>query len=187
MASATINFKILLLSALFAAVLVNSYRFEVGDERGWTKPTGKDPESYNQWAGRNRFHIGDTVYFKYQNDSVLVVTSADYLNCNTSNPISKFEDGETVFQFDRSGFFYFISGQPDHCKAGQKIIIRVMHPSEVESPEPAPSPQAMGGDGGGWDSSNWEPLGFNSTTKLSVVSYLMTVLVGLFVVLYLFM
>ncbi|CAA2978282.1 early nodulin 1 [Olea europaea subsp. europaea] len=184
MSSATITFKMVFLSALFAAVLVNSYRFDVGDERGWTKPTGKDPQTYNQWAAKNRFRIGDTVHFKYQNDSVLEVTSADYLNCNTSNPISKFEDGDTVFQFDRSGFFYFISGQPDNCKAGQKIIIRVMHPSEVESPGPGPSP---GGAGGGWDSDNWEPPRFNATSKLFSVSYFMTVVVGLFVVLYMFM
>lgn len=120
--------------------------------------------------------------FKYQKDSVLVVSSADYLKCNTSNPISKFEDGNTIFEFDRSGFFYFISGQPDHCKSGQKLIIRVMHPSEVEAPELAPSPAAAGGDGG-WD---WAPPGFNSTTKLSVISYFILALAGLVVVLYLF-
>ncbi|CAI9784091.1 unnamed protein product [Fraxinus pennsylvanica] len=184
MASASITFKTVLLSTILAAVLVNSYRFEVGDEKGWIKPTGKDPQTYNQWAAKNRFHIGDTVYFKYRNDSVLEVNSADYLNCNTSNPMSKFEDGNTVFQFDRSGFFYFISGQSDHCKVGQKIIIRVMHPSEVESPGPAPSP---GGAGGGWDSDNWEPPGINSTTKLYALSYFTTVVTGLFIVLYLFM
>ncbi|KAI3466415.1 hypothetical protein Pfo_023078 [Paulownia fortunei] len=178
-----------LLAASVAAVLVSGFQFEVGEERGWRKPTGKEPETYNEWAAKNRFHIGDTVYFKYQKDSVLVVNSADYLNCNTSHPISKFEDGSTVFQFDRPGFFYFISGQPGHCKSGQRLIIRVMHPSEVEAPELAPSPAAGGGSGGdsGGNSGDWGPPGVNSTTKLSVVSHFMTALAGLFVILYLFM
>ncbi|KAK4487431.1 hypothetical protein RD792_005934 [Penstemon davidsonii] len=172
-----------LVAACLAAVLVSGFQFEVGGKTGWTKPTGKEPETYNQWAAKNRFHIGDTLNFKYQNDSVLVVSSADYLNCNTSNPISKFEDGNTVFKFDRSGFFYFISGQPGNCKSGQKLIVRVMHPSEVEAPELAPSPSAGGGDSG----RDWGSPSANSTTKLFFVSYFVTALAGLFVFLYVFM
>ncbi|KAL0320888.1 UNVERIFIED_CONTAM: hypothetical protein Sradi_5350300 [Sesamum radiatum] len=189
-AAASKLFKNVFFSAVLAAamvvVLVSGFQFQVGEERGWTIPTGKEPETYNEWAAKNRFHIGDTLYFKYEKDSVLVVTSADYLNCSTSNPISKYEDGNTVFQLDRPGFFYFISGQPGHCKLGQRLIVRVMHPSEVEAPELAPSPGSDGGDSG-WESDNWGPLGVNSTTKLFAVSYFMTALVGLFVVLYMFM
>lgn len=117
--------------------------------------------------------------FKYQNDSVLVVTAADYLNCNTSDPITKFEDGDTVFQFEAAGFFYFISGLPDHCESGQKLIIRVMHNSQAEAPGLAPAPFA-----GDW---NWPGPAVNSTVKFSVVSYFVTALAGLFVVFYLFM
>ncbi|KAK4420849.1 hypothetical protein Salat_2035400 [Sesamum alatum] len=177
------------LAAALMAVLVSGFQFQVGEETGWTTPTGKEPETYNEWAAKNRFHIGDTLYFKYQKDSVLVVTSADYLNCSTSNPISKYEDGATVFQLDRPGFFYFISGQPGHCKLGQRLIVRVMHPSEVEAPELAPSPGSDGEPAGdsGWESDDWGPSGVNSTTKLFVVSYLMTAFVGLLVVLYIFM
>lgn len=122
--------------------------------------------------------------FKYQkNDSVLVVTSADYLSCNTSNPVSRFQDGSTVFRFDRSGFFYFISGQPNHCKSGQNLIIRVIHPSEAEAPEIAPSPAAAGGSDG-WSSG---PTPVSSTVKVSVISFFVTAPAGVFVVLYLFM
>lgn len=34
--------------------------FVVGGDgpRGWSQPTGTD-ETYNHWASRNRFHIGD--------------------------------------------------------------------------------------------------------------------------------
>lgn len=65
-----------------------------------------------------------------------------------------------------------------------------MHPSEVEAPElaPSPSPAAGGGSGGdsGGDSGEWGPPEVNSATELSVVSYFMTALAGLFVKLYLF-
>ncbi|KAG8386016.1 hypothetical protein BUALT_Bualt03G0105200 [Buddleja alternifolia] len=177
-----------LFAALFAAsvvaVFVAGFQYEVGEGRGWRVPTVRDPETYNEWAAKNRFRIGDTIHFKYHKDSVLVVNSADYLECNAANPISKFEDGNTVFQFDRSGFFYFISGQPGHCKSGQRLIVRVMHPSEVEVPAPAPSPVAGGGSGGD-SGSNWGPPGVNSTSKLSVVSYFLTAFAGFLVIFYL--
>ncbi|KAA8527071.1 hypothetical protein F0562_008700 [Nyssa sinensis] len=170
-------------------VSVSSYQFQVGGKRGWIKPTGKQTATYNDWAAENRFHVGDTVYFKYQNDTVLLVNKEDYENCIISTPISKFEDGNTVFRFDRYGFFYFISGQPGHCKAGQKLIIRVMVHPEVEPPETAASPKAGGGSSGGkgWDSDFWGPPGLSSATKLSVASYFMNALEGMFVILYLFM
>lgn len=50
-----------------------------------------------------------------------------------SNLISKFEDGNTMFKFDRYGFFYFISEDPDHCKQGQKLVVLVMVHSEFET------------------------------------------------------
>ncbi|KAG8365157.1 hypothetical protein BUALT_Bualt18G0075100 [Buddleja alternifolia] len=173
------------LTASMVAVVVSGFQFEVGENMGWRKPTGKEPETYNEWAARNRFHIGDSVHFKYRKDSVLVVSSADYLTCNKSNPISKFDDGNTVFQFDHSGFFYFISGQPGNCESGERLIIRVMHPSEVEAPELAPSPSAGGNSG--WNSDNWGPPGvISSSIKLSVVSYFMTVVAALCVMVCLF-
>ncbi|XP_073025553.1 early nodulin-like protein 21 [Primulina eburnea] len=176
--SAFLMFSIILLTASVSH-LVLSFEFEVGEEGGWKIPTGKEPETYNDWAAQNRFQIGDTLHFKYQNDSVLVVSSADYLNCNTANPISKFEDGSSVFQFDRSGFFYFISGQTGHCKSGQRLIIRVMHPSEIGTPSPAPAP-TDGADGGGSDNSDWgSPAGVNSGIKLGVVSFYTIGLCGL--------
>ncbi|CAK9148874.1 unnamed protein product [Ilex paraguariensis] len=196
-------FNLVLLSPLLlisiSTVLVSSFQFQVGGERGWEKPTTNETETYNHWASKNRFHVGDTIYFKYQRDSVLVVNSTGYRYCISSNPIFKFEDGNTVFQLDHSGFFYFISGQSGHCKAGQKLIIDVIHDTETspsepapEPPESAPSPIACGGNGGGgdgWDSDDWGPpgLGLNSTTKLSVASYFMTAFGAVFVILYLFM
>ncbi|CAA0838646.1 early nodulin-like protein 6 [Striga hermonthica] len=184
------SFSILLLAAVFAAsmaaVLVAGFRFQVGGKgRGWKIPTGDEPETYNEWAAMNRFRIGDTLYFEYEKDSVLVVNDADYLSCNTSNPISKFEDGKTVFMFDRSGAFYFISGLPGHCESGQRLIIRVMHPSEVSAPSIAPSPGPVGGSSGSFGDGREAP-GVCSAGKIAVVSCLVMTLLGLFVGAYMF-
>ncbi|KAK9268626.1 hypothetical protein L1049_000383 [Liquidambar formosana] len=177
-----------------AAVSVSSFQFQVGGERGWIEPTGNETETYNKWATKNRFHVGDSVYFKYQKDSVLVVNYTDYTNCIVSNPISKYEDGNTIFRFDRHGFFYFISGEPGHCKSGQKLVIGVMAQSGDETPESVPSPAPSGGAGGGgpgdddgWDFGDWGPPSLNSTVMLSVTSYFMTVLAVVVVILYMFM
>ncbi|XP_059662391.1 early nodulin-like protein 21 [Cornus florida] len=196
--SVTKVFNFALFSSLFlisiVAISAYAYQFQVGGEKGWVRPTANDTQTYNNWAAKNRFHIGDTVYFKYRKDSVVVVNKADYENCVISNPISKFEDGNTVFRFDHYGYFYFISGQVEHCKSGQKMIIRVMVHSGIEPPESAPSPKAgggggssRGGGGDGWDSDFWGPPGLNSTTKLSAASFFMTALGGVLVILYLLM
>ncbi|XP_010327267.3 early nodulin-like protein 6 [Solanum lycopersicum] len=177
-------------------IFVSSFQFRVGDEIGWITPIGNESETYNEWAARNRFHIGDTLYFKYKDDSVLEVTPANYLNCNTTSPISKFENGETVYKISHPGFYYFISGQKNNCKFGQRIIVRVMHPSEISSPasapEISPSPAVDGGGGGGdggdgWSSDFLDPPVINSTTVLSVFSCFVTALGGIMIFLYLLM
>lgn len=121
---------------------------------------------------------------------MLEVSYADYTNCDVSNPVVKFDDGETVFEFRRSGLFFFISGRRGHCQAGQKLIVRVLHPSEAVSaagPAPSPAPAAARG-GDEWDPHNiGPPPGHNSTSKLSVASYFITALGGVLVFLYLLM
>ncbi|GER45965.1 early nodulin-like protein 1 [Striga asiatica] len=184
------SFSYLLLATVIAAMsaaLVAGFQFQVGGKgRGWKIPTGDEPETYNEWAAMNRFRIGDTLYFEYEKDSVLVVNDADYLSCNTSNPISEFEDGSTVFRFEQSGPFYFISGLPGHCKLGQRLIIRVMHRSEVSAPTIAPSPApAVGGSRGGGFGDGRE-TGVSSAGKIAVVSCLVITLLGLFVGAYIF-
>ncbi|RWR98126.1 early nodulin-like protein 2 [Cinnamomum micranthum f. kanehirae] len=102
---------------------------------------------------KHRFHVGDSLYFKYMNDSVLVVDEDDYNRCGSTKPIAKYEDGKTVIELDRYGFFFFVSGVGGHCKSGQKLIVWVMahHPiSQV----PASAPSA-GGGGSGSGSGLW--------------------------------
>ncbi|MCL7030433.1 hypothetical protein MKW94_020530 [Papaver nudicaule] len=111
----------------------------VGGKNGWVP---NPSESYATWAARGRFNIGDTLIFKYKKgqDSVLVVSKEDYDACNTGSPIKSMNDGESKITFDRSGPFYFISGNQGSCQKGQKIYLVVITPKTSSPPTPlAPS------------------------------------------------
>ncbi|XP_021894741.1 early nodulin-like protein 1 [Carica papaya] len=130
---------LLVFFVLMASCLVYSshgYKFYAGGRDGWVLHPSED---YNHWAGRSRFQVNDIIVFKYKkgSDSVLVVGKDDYNNCNTKNPIKKMEDGDSVFKFEHSGPFFFISGEKDNCKKGQKLIVVVM---AVRSPKSSPAP-----------------------------------------------
>ncbi|XP_027368802.1 LRR receptor-like serine/threonine-protein kinase GSO1 [Abrus precatorius] len=109
--------------------------FEVGGKDGWVVPKD-NAQTYNQWASENRFKVNDTLRFKYENDSVMVVTEEEYEKCKSSHPIFFSNNGDTVFKFDRPGLFFFISGVSGHCNRGEKMIIKVL---DLEA---APSPQS---------------------------------------------
>lgn len=124
--------------------------FTVGGENNWEVPNDTNAEIYNQWAGRNRFKVGDSLVFVYNSneDSVLQVTHQKYVSCNTSDPINKFQDGYTVFKLNQPGSFYFISGANGHCQKSQKLHVVVMAIRGVTPPSsppqfppvPAPAP-----------------------------------------------
>ncbi|KAG6741272.1 hypothetical protein POTOM_054505 [Populus tomentosa] len=134
------------------------YKFYVGGRDGWaTNPS----ERYSHWAERNRFQVNDTLFFKYKkgSDSVLIVSKDDYSSCNTKNPIKSLTDGDSTFIFDRSGPFFFISGNADDCNKGKKLIIVVMAVRQkpfpptpyspitpASSPQPTSSPPAVSPD-----------------------------------------
>ncbi|KAH9289256.1 hypothetical protein KI387_033373, partial [Taxus chinensis] len=124
--------------------IVEANEFTVGGKNGWAAPTGSEHETFNQWAERLRFHVGDTILFKYTatEDSVLQVTQEAFQKCNTTSPVASFDDGHTAFKFPNSGPFYFISGAQGHCEKGQKIVVVVMSQGGRRSSgiSPAPSP-----------------------------------------------
>ncbi|KAM7492233.1 hypothetical protein LguiA_035154 [Lonicera macranthoides] len=100
-----------------------AYNFYVGGKDGWVlKPS-------------------ETYIFKYKkgSDSVLLVNKDDYYRCNKANPIQELNEdhSESIFKFNHSGPFFFISGQADNCEKGQKIIIVVL---AVRNKTPIPSP-----------------------------------------------
>lgn len=125
---------------IFLACLISSsyaYQFYVGGKDGWVP---NPSENYNHWAERMRFSVNDTLLFKYKkgSNSVLVVNKDDYEKCNTNNPIKKMDDGNSIFKFDRSGPFFFISGNKNDCEKGsQKLIIVVL---AIRTPPSAPTP-----------------------------------------------
>ncbi|XP_047075862.1 early nodulin-like protein 2 [Lolium rigidum] len=109
------------------AAMASATQFQVGGNNGWSL-AGASAQSYNTWAMKNRFKIGDTLVFVYpkDTDSVLVVQPADYNACNTSSYDKKFADGNTVFTLDRAGAFFFISGVDANCRANEKLIVMVL-------------------------------------------------------------
>ncbi|OEL16476.1 hypothetical protein BAE44_0022506 [Dichanthelium oligosanthes] len=123
--------------------------FHVGGPRGWRVPDANT--SYGWWATNNRFRVGDHLYFRYANDSVLLVDRAAFDACNATEPLAAFADGATTFVLDRPGFFCFISGEPGHCEEGQKLIVRVMVHPALAAPRPASAPgtSAQPGHGNG--------------------------------------
>ncbi|KAG8074874.1 hypothetical protein GUJ93_ZPchr0006g44747 [Zizania palustris] len=114
-------------------------QFRVGGGRGWSVPDA-NAEPYNSWAGRMRFQIGDQLLFVYpkETDAVLVVDQGAYDACNTSAFAGRFDDGSTVFTFDRSGPFFFISGSEANCRAGEKLVVVVMADRSGSHTPPAP-------------------------------------------------
>ena len=75
-------------------------------------------------------------------DSVLLVTDQDFDTCNTRNPFLRLQaiggSGSSVFRFDRSGPFFFISSDEDRCQKGQKLYIVVMAVRPAVAVAPAP-------------------------------------------------
>ncbi|KAJ6950169.1 hypothetical protein NC651_003981 [Populus alba x Populus x berolinensis] len=135
-----------LLWALLACYLFTSSAasnsFDVGGKDGWvTNPS----ESYNHWAERNRFQVNDSLVFKYNNgsDSVLLVTKDDYNSCKTKKPLKTMGSGSSVFQFDKSGPYFFISGNEDNCRKGQKLTVVVLSGKPKQAPTPVSQPPAL--------------------------------------------
>ncbi|WVZ01601.1 hypothetical protein V8G54_027670 [Vigna mungo] len=143
-------------------------------------------EDYTHWAQRNRFQVNDNRFksnlllfstlkhytnylynvvfvirfmFKYKSgsDSVLVVKKEDYDSCNTNNAMQEMDGGDSLFTFEKSGPFFFISGNAQNCQRGQKltvVVLAVRHnklahslfpaatPSPAEAAENGPSPSS---------------------------------------------
>ncbi|KAL6999533.1 hypothetical protein U1Q18_000693 [Sarracenia purpurea var. burkii] len=133
-----------LLLVLFAGLIgcLHANQFNVGGNEGWASNPSPD---YNHWAAIRRFQVNDTLLFKYKkgSDSVLVVTKEDYEKCETEKSIKKLEDGDSVFKFDRSGPFFFISGNKTNCEKGQKLTVVVLAVrNKPHTAPPSPSPTA---------------------------------------------
>ncbi|KAL6629877.1 hypothetical protein ACP70R_029642 [Stipagrostis hirtigluma subsp. patula] len=140
--------------ALVAAAGATQYK--VGGDNGWAVPDASG-ESFNSWAEKTSFQVGDELVFVYpkDKDSVLLVEPADYNACNTASYDKRFDDGSTSVTLDRAGAFFFISGVEDNCRANEKLIVMVAGSSggstpagdqgSPSSPPATPSPSNNGG------------------------------------------
>ncbi|CAD5182982.1 unnamed protein product [Musa acuminata subsp. malaccensis] len=136
---------LLLICLALLSAMAGATQFRVGGSKGWSVPD-PDAVSYNQWAEKNRFQVGDSLLFVYPpvEDSVLLVDKDAYDACNTNSFIDKRDDGNTVFTLNRSGPFYFISGVEANCMRNESVVIVVMadrtnRSSSSSSPPPSPS------------------------------------------------
>lgn len=65
--------------------------------------------------------------FRYnKEDSVVVVSQGHYDGCNATDPLLRDAGGDSTFVFDSSGPFFFISGDPARCQAGERLIVVVL-------------------------------------------------------------
>uniref|UniRef100_A0A0E0DQE3 Phytocyanin domain-containing protein n=1 Tax=Oryza meridionalis TaxID=40149 RepID=A0A0E0DQE3_9ORYZ len=104
--------------------------FHVGGPRGWHVPDANT--SYAWWAMNNRFHVSDSLYFKYGgDDSVLVIDREAFNGCNATEPVARFADGATTMPLEHPGFFCFISGSPEHSLVEKSFLVSVRNPPIV--------------------------------------------------------
>ncbi|XP_050215742.1 early nodulin-like protein 18 [Mercurialis annua] len=119
----------------------DALQFTVGGAQGWSVPYNSTGNEHNLWAERTRFQIGDSLLFNYKpdQDSVLLVNKYDYDSCTTTGALATYNDGHTVFTFNRSGHFYFITGNKENCLKNQKLVIAVLADRSNRSSPPPPS------------------------------------------------
>ncbi|KAG8069815.1 hypothetical protein GUJ93_ZPchr0006g41618 [Zizania palustris] len=145
-------------------IAAGATQYKVGDGGGWGVPDAS-AESYNSWAEKTSFQIGDELLFVYpkDSDSVLLVEPADYNSCNTASYDKKFDDGSTAFTLDRAGAFFFISGVDANCRANEKLIVMVAAAAGTTPPPSSSSPSSPSSGGAPGAQTPPDARGRNST------------------------
>ncbi|CAK8568239.1 unnamed protein product [Lathyrus sativus] len=107
---------LLLCMFVFYSKMIYAETHIVGDEHGWTF-------NIENWPAETTFNAGDILVFNYDpsKDSVVKVTENNYNTCYVRE-IEFYKSGADRITLVKGGN-YFISGEPGHCDAGQKIAI----------------------------------------------------------------
>ncbi|XVF44527.1 hypothetical protein PTKIN_Ptkin02bG0131000 [Pterospermum kingtungense] len=113
-----------------------------GPSGGWDTST-----DLQTWVASQKFALGDNLIFQYTpNHDVLEVTKSDYDNCQTSNPIQTYNDGNTVIPLTSQGKRYFICGTLGHCSQGMQIEVDTLATATPPANSPStPSPESPPG------------------------------------------
>ncbi|XP_071712231.1 early nodulin-like protein 7 [Rutidosis leptorrhynchoides] len=123
--------SLVLIFFAIAIATVAAKEFQVGGHVGWRIPVANESELYNVWASRRRFHIGDTLRFRYDTDSVVTVDKYGFYHCDPTQPIDYSTNGDTLVKLNKPGNIYFISGNRKNCYEGQRMIVHVIIPKHV--------------------------------------------------------
>ncbi|XP_076929146.1 early nodulin-like protein 7 [Bidens hawaiensis] len=165
-----------LLVLAFVTATAVAKEYQVGDTVGWRVPATNETELYTTWASRRRFYIGDSLRFHYNIDSVVLVDKYGFYHCDSTHPISYFNDGNTLVTLDKVGTVYFISGNMERCYKGEKMMLNVRKlrqfpPTIADAPyNPyygmAPAPSQVFGAG------TYEDSGSSVAVSASVMVYI---------------
>ena len=71
--------------------------------------------------------------------NLIQVSSQEYKDCTSFNPVNVFNSSPTVVSLNESGDFYFMCNHSNYCCLGQKIAITVHECSGKIPPSPSPS------------------------------------------------
>ncbi|KAJ4764987.1 Early nodulin-like protein 2 [Rhynchospora pubera] len=106
------------------AIKAVSRNHVVGGDQGWD--TSTDVAS---WSANKRFHVGDIIWFTYaapQEGVIELKTKREFDSCETINPIKMYTEGLNHLMLDNEGSRYFTSTNPENCKKGLKLHVKVL-------------------------------------------------------------
>ncbi|CAM6109653.1 unnamed protein product [Calypogeia fissa] len=133
--AATLVFGLLSIKAVSAGTTY-SIRWTVPFNMEGLPLGGAAPQPFHQTT----LNVSDSIRFEFDSmrDDLLLVSSPSFLECNSSDPIHYWANGNTTITFSTPGEFHYISGLPRHCLAGQFLLVTVVD-SSTTIPPPKPS------------------------------------------------
>ncbi|XP_010491367.1 PREDICTED: stellacyanin-like [Camelina sativa] len=118
----------------------NATTYFVGDSSGWD--ISSDLES---WTSGKRFSSGDVLMFQYSSThSVYEVDKNNYQNCNSTDAIRTFTNGNTTVSLSKPGDRFFVCGNRLHCFSGMRLRVNVEGNAPSQSPVGSPQASAAG-------------------------------------------
>ncbi|KAF5456216.1 hypothetical protein F2P56_025721 [Juglans regia] len=136
--------QVFVLVALSLALTCTATTYVVGDNSGWDISTDLD-----SWTKGKRFVVGDVLLFQFSSSNSLEeVTKENFNNCNTTNVLKSYTNGNTTVTLSKPGPRYFISGNKLYCLGGMKLQVNVEDNNQEYSPAGAPLPADASDQGG---------------------------------------